>query len=221
MKQREYWQDRIIDWEKACYDGDSVGSLPWIERLANHFRGAVRYRRQLGFDFVARRPRRQLLELGCGSGAFALTLVKEDVVQRVVGVDISSAAVQLARQKAAAAGVSDRVTFLASDLDQLDFATLGDFDYVIGLGLTPYLTDREFERFCRALGDSAFLFDFHRKGVTFTNAAHAFFRLVKGHPFYRRYTQKELAHLLETYGVKNVRWGAKNGVEYVYRESGI
>jgi hypothetical protein len=129
--------------------------------------------------------------------------------------------VQLAQQKATEAGVAHRVTFLASDLDKLDFAGLGDFDYVIGLGLTPYLTDGEFERFCRALGDAAFLFDFHRKGFTFTNGAHAFFRLVKGHPFYRRYTQKELAQLLEKFGVKNVRWGAKNGVEYVYRESVI
>lgn len=219
MKQREYWQDRIIDWEKACYDGTSTASLPLIERLANLFRGAVRYRRQLGFNILARRPRQRVLELGCGSGAFAVTLLKENVAQSVVGVDISTAAVQVAQQKAKAEGVSERVSFLANDLEKLDFASLGKFDYVVGLGLTPYLTDKEFERLFQAVGESSFLFDYHSKGFNYINIAHAFFRLVKGHPFYRLFHKEEIEKILTDLGVKGLQWGSENGVDYVYRES--
>lgn len=221
MKQREYWQDRIIDWEKACYDGQAAASLPPIERLANLFRGAVRYRRQLGFNILARKPRERVLELGCGSGAFAITLLKEKVAKELVGVDISTAAIQVAQTQAKAQGLTDRVSFVANDLENLDFAKLGKFDFVVGLGLTPYLTDKEFSRIFQAVGNSSFLFDVHLKGINHINIAHAFFRMVKGHPFYRLFHKQEMDQLLSSLGVTGYQWGSEGGVDYVYRESSI
>jgi SAM-dependent methyltransferase len=219
MKQREYWQERIIDWEKACYDQASSESLPFIERLANLFRGTVRYRRQLGLTILAHKPRQRVLEVGCGSGAFALILLNENVAQHVVGVDISTAAIQVANEKASEHRMGDRVSFLASDLENLDFAALGQFDYVVGLGLTPYLTDREFARLFHAVGGASFLFDVHRKGFNFINVAHAFFRVVKGHPFYRLFHKREIDAMLAGFGVTGYQWGSERGVDYIYRES--
>jgi methylase of polypeptide subunit release factors len=217
MKQREYWQDRIIDWEKACYD-QKPESLPLIERVANLFRRAVRYRRQLGFRMLASQPRERVLELGCGSGAFALALLKENVARTMVAVDISTAAIDAARLRAGEAGVGDRVQFIASDLENLDFTALGRFDYVVGLGLTPYLTDKEFERVFKAVGDAPFLFDYHRKGFNYINVAHAVFRAIKGHPFYRLFSSAEIGDLLSRFGVKGFRVGAEGGVDFVYRQ---
>jgi methylase of polypeptide subunit release factors len=217
MKQREYWQDRIIDWEKACYD-QKAESLPLIERVANLFRRAVRYRRQLGYRMLASQPRERVLELGCGSGAFALALLTENAARTMVAVDISTAAIDAARLKAREAGVADRVQFIASDLENLDFAALGQFDYVIGLGLTPYLTDKEVERVFKTLGEAPFLFDFHRKGLNYINVAHAVFRAIKGHPFYRLFSSAEISELLTRSGVKGFRVGSEGGVDFVFRQ---
>jgi len=217
MKQREYWQDWIIDWEKACYDAAAAKNLPLIERLADNFRGAVRYRRQLGYEIVGQAPRKRVLEFGCGSGAFAIGMVKGNLAEQVVGVDISTAAIQAAEQASRAAGTAERITFLSSDLENLDFKALGNFDYVLGLGLTPYLTDKEFERLFKALGDSPFFFDYHSKGLNYVNMAHAFYRMVKGHPFYRLFTKRELEEMLAGFGLTGLEWGSRNGVDYVCR----
>lgn len=58
------------------------------------------------------------LELGCGEGADAVWLAGRG--WRVDAVDISPTAVERARAAAEAAGVADRVTFTAADLEQLE-----------------------------------------------------------------------------------------------------
>jgi len=47
------------------------------------------------------------LEIGVGSGAIALSLLREGLARRVVGLDISAAALEQARENAARAGVGD------------------------------------------------------------------------------------------------------------------
>ena len=76
-----------------------------------------------------------VLEMGTGSGYIAIQLSRISRVRRVVGVDIDPKAVEASRRNALDAGVSDAVTFSASDL----FQNLGDsrFDWV--LFNPPYL----------------------------------------------------------------------------------
>src|SRR5690606_16521838 len=66
-------------------------------------------------------PGRRALDLACGTGTLAVTLAEDG--WQVVGVDQSEAMLALARQKAAAAEVSDRVTFVQGDIRAL--ATAG------------------------------------------------------------------------------------------------
>lgn len=56
------------------------------------------------------------LDLGTGSGAIAISLAREGPFESVVGVDISSSALDLARYNAAAAGVEGRVDFRPGSL---------------------------------------------------------------------------------------------------------
>jgi release factor glutamine methyltransferase len=57
-----------------------------------------------------------VLDLGTGSGCLAIALAKGRTDLRGVAVDVSTEALALARENAAAHGVNDRIQFLAGDL---------------------------------------------------------------------------------------------------------
>ena len=58
----------------------------------------------------------QVLELGTGSGCIAVALAKNHTGMRVTAVDISPAALEIARRNADRNGVADRVRFIESEL---------------------------------------------------------------------------------------------------------
>ena len=78
------------------------------------------------------------LDVGTGSGAIALALAAEGIARSVVATDVSTDALEAARQNAAAAGV-DGVEFRAGHL--LGPVAGRTFDLV--LSNPPYLTDAE------------------------------------------------------------------------------
>lgn len=61
-----------------------------------------------------------LLDLGTGSGCIGLSLLKECPQARLVAVDISEKALEVARKNAAALEVADRVLFVHSDAANTD-----------------------------------------------------------------------------------------------------
>lgn len=80
----------------------------------------------------------RVLDLGVGSGAILLTVLAERPNAHGVGVDISEAALSVARANAQALGVADRVALMAGDWDHgLD----GMFDLV--LSNPPYIASHE------------------------------------------------------------------------------
>ncbi len=56
-----------------------------------------------------------LIDLGCGSGCIGLSLLKELPNARLIAVDISEKAIEVARRNAEALGLSDRVLFVHAD----------------------------------------------------------------------------------------------------------
>jgi release factor glutamine methyltransferase len=80
----------------------------------------------------------RVLDVGVGSGAIALAIADEHPGARVLGVDSSEAALSLAEQNRAAAGVNGRVRLLHGDL----LAGLpGPFDLVVSN--PPYVAPEE------------------------------------------------------------------------------
>ena len=82
------------------------------------------------------------LELGTGSGCIALALAAEDPFVHVTELDVSKAAVELARHNAARLGLVDRLHILHSDL----FAALPPeerFDLIVSN--PPYIPASEYE----------------------------------------------------------------------------
>ncbi len=97
---------------------------------------------ELIVDFVlARLPAERFLRLvdvGTGCGALAVTLAAERPAWHVEAVDISGAAIDVARRNAATHGVAEHVTFLQGDLLA---PTMGLFDAIVAN--PPYVARRD------------------------------------------------------------------------------
>jgi len=80
------------------------------------------------------RPDLEVLDIGCGWGGLALTLAR-DYGARVTGITLSTEQLAEARARAAAAGLSDRVTF-----ELLDYRGLHRrFDRIVSVGMFEHV----------------------------------------------------------------------------------
>jgi len=81
---------------------------------------------------VPARPGDRVLDLGCGAGAAALCLAHRVAGVAVTGLDIQEPLIDLARDSAAANGMTDTAKFVAGDLLALpDGIGPGAFDHVM------------------------------------------------------------------------------------------
>ncbi len=219
--QREYWDNRILQWEAVTYGVLEPRGVPLIERVADRFRGPVRHRRTLAYEIVKAVMPERVVELGCASGGLAISLVTEADINHVIGIDVSGRAIECARDRADSMGLAQNLTFIRSGVADLSFESLPPFDFVLGLGLIPYLTEMEFRHLFKSIKETPFWFDVHPKGCSYVNAAHVLYRMIKGHPFYNRYSREELLGKLADLGIQNVEWRQSQGVSYIQHRVGI
>jgi SAM-dependent methyltransferase len=97
----------------------------WEERYAASQVWSGRVNRVL-MDVAGELPPGRALDLGCGEGGDALWLARHG--WQVTAVDISSTAIERGRQAAAAAGLTDRIRWIAHDL--ADWTPDDEFDLV-------------------------------------------------------------------------------------------
>lgn len=81
---------------------------------------------------------RKFLDVGCGNGMYSLELASKGAA-KVVGIDISEVMIGVCRQSSEQKGLSDRCTFLQTDL--LDYKPESSFDVSFGIGLFDYISD--------------------------------------------------------------------------------
>jgi SAM-dependent methyltransferase len=131
------------DWYATAFDGMSA-EMAWTERTESEIKRALTMLRPQGGE--------RILDLACGTGRHSLELVRQGF--SVVGVEISSELVEIARRDAEQQGLE--ATFIEGDLRELDFED--EFDVVLNLndGAVGYFeTDEEnhrtFEVISRAL----------------------------------------------------------------------
>lgn len=86
------------------------------------------------------RPFDRVLDLGTGSGAILITLLAERPAASGTGVDVSAAALAVARDNADRLGVSARATLLQSDWFE---AISGPYDLIVAN--PPYISETEME----------------------------------------------------------------------------
>jgi cyclopropane-fatty-acyl-phospholipid synthase len=99
---------------------------------------------------LALAPGQRVLDIGCGWGGMAIFLARRAGV-RVHGITLSEEQLALARERAAAAGVADRITFEL--VDYRDLAKRGErYDRIVSVGMFEHVGQPQFETFFRACG---------------------------------------------------------------------
>jgi SAM-dependent methyltransferase len=131
------------DWYAEAFDAASA-EMAWTDRTGPEVDRVARILQPRGGE--------RILDLACGSGRHSLELRRRGF--DVVGADISTDLIEIARRDAAAAGLD--VEFVRADLRELDFEA--EFDLVLNLndGAIGYLESdeenrRSFEIISRAL----------------------------------------------------------------------
>jgi ubiquinone/menaquinone biosynthesis C-methylase UbiE len=81
---------------------------------------------------------RTFLDVGCGNGMYSVELGKKGA-SRVVGIDISPVMISRCEESARKEGLTERVSFLQTDL--LEYQPDSNFDVSYGIGLFDYISD--------------------------------------------------------------------------------
>jgi 2-polyprenyl-3-methyl-5-hydroxy-6-metoxy-1,4-benzoquinol methylase len=143
---RDYF-DRAARRFDAIYERDKPFSQRILDRL---FRQVVVERFRLICNLAPGAHGFSVLDVGCGSGRYAIALAAAG--GRVTGVDVSPAMIELARHEASRAGCADRCCFRVSSFQ--DFESPESFDVVVATGYFDYLEEpaaelRKMMRHCR------------------------------------------------------------------------
>lgn len=85
-------------------------------------------------------PAARVLDIGTGSGAIAVVIAKQHKTAHVTAVDVSPAALAVARANAEKHAVADRVAFVEGDL----FGTVAGQTFDLVVSNPPYIAEAEF-----------------------------------------------------------------------------
>jgi cyclopropane-fatty-acyl-phospholipid synthase len=93
-------------------------------------------------------PGMRVLDIGCGWGGLGLTLAR-DYGANVLGVTLSVEQHRVANERAAAAGLTDRVAFRLADYRTVT----GEFDRIVSVGMFEHVGVPHYRRYFRTVHD--------------------------------------------------------------------
>jgi SAM-dependent methyltransferase len=128
---RTYWDRHIHDLEITRHPVGSRGFFDDLDQY--HFEKLHHLLRLVEFDGA---PGRRVLEVGCGAGVDLLRFAKGGAA--VTGIDLSAAAIELARANFAQQGLT--ADLRVADGEQLPFED-ASFDVVFAHGVVQYTAD--------------------------------------------------------------------------------
>jgi 2-polyprenyl-3-methyl-5-hydroxy-6-metoxy-1,4-benzoquinol methylase len=130
----KYFDRHAVDFD-TIYAEDKAA----VRKLRDRARGIVVRRLEFVNQVAEQRKPSNVLDVGCGSGRFAISLAARGA--KVVGLDFAGDMLALARQLAAEAGVGDRCTFEQADF--LEWKSDETFDLALAIGVVDYVSEPE------------------------------------------------------------------------------
>ena len=138
--------DRLYD---LFLDADRQYSCAYFTDPANSLEQAQEDKKAHIAAKLALKPGMRVLDIGCGWGGMALYLHRKTGAE-VLGVTLSEEQIKVARDRAAAAGVADKVKF-----DLIDYRSVtGQFDRIVSVGMFEHVGPAHYKTFfakCREL----------------------------------------------------------------------
>jgi cyclopropane-fatty-acyl-phospholipid synthase len=160
-------------------DKSMTYSCAIFSRGAKTLEGAQRAKLELVCKKLDLQPGERVLDVGCGWGSFVIHAAKRHGAE-AVGITLSEPQAELARQKVAEAGLSDKVEIRVQDYRELAGE---DFDAVASIGMVEHVGEAQIDRYGEQLASML------RPGGRLLN--HGISRLrhgsVEGGPFSERY----------------------------------
>jgi SAM-dependent methyltransferase len=188
---RRYWEDHIHD---AVISKEEIGSEEFFRDLEQYRFEKLSYLPRV-VDFVQYQGR-SVLEVGCGLGIDLVRFAQFGAL--VTGVDLSSAAIELARRNFAHHGLQADLRIM--DGENLQFSD-GSFDVVYAHGVLQYTgdTERMVHEICRVLkyGGEAILMVYNR--YSWLNLLSRLMSVPLEHedaPFLKKYSISEFRRIL-------------------------
>ena len=171
---KQFWEAKLLAWEHGRYgQPDRPGMLEWIaNRSSMSLRFRVAITPELLRPFLAEK---RVVELGCGSGLMAATLIEYGAAS-YRGIDIAEMAISRARERYSE---HPRIAFEVGSVS--DMPPLAA-DLVISLGLFDWLTDEEIVIVFRKSGTADFLHAIAERRPGFQQSLHrAYVQLAYGY----------------------------------------
>jgi SAM-dependent methyltransferase len=131
---REYFTRAAVS-----FDSLYAEKANFLARFINRrFRRDIYERFLLSVNHVRQFNLNSVLDVGCGSGRYAVALAQLGV-KRIVGLDISEGMIALAKSLAAGDHSSSTLEFVCSDF--MEFKSIRSFQLVLAMGLFDYVRD--------------------------------------------------------------------------------
>jgi len=155
-----FWERKILKWEQWRYS-------KWL--VFYPFSWTIRRRLITSSNIILAKPTSDwtILELGCGSGYLARRIGKK--CKAYLGIDIAPNAVELAKNK----NKISHVTFETGDVSTIEF---GEYDLVVFLGLTDWLTLDELKNLLKKLKTKNICFSFTESKAVSRYSPYRFYR---------------------------------------------
>ena len=129
-------------------DADHQYSCAYFSNGTTSLEGAQAAKKRHIAAKLLLKPGQRVLDIGCGWGGLALDLARDHGVE-VTGITLSDKQLEAARERAAQAGLADRVHFELKDYRSVD----GRFDRIVSVGMFEHVGPRNYREFFAKLGD--------------------------------------------------------------------
>jgi 2-polyprenyl-3-methyl-5-hydroxy-6-metoxy-1,4-benzoquinol methylase len=187
LKREKFWDKKIIEWEGDRYFTKNL----FLKKNSVKYR--LYYAKQILRKFV---KNKKILELGCGSGLLAQSIIKYGA-KNYTGYDLSLKAIQNANL----INKNKNVRFFHGSI--LSVKNYKNYDLIISLGLIDWLNENELTHIALISKGKMWLHSFSEKKITLFQIIHRIYTFLsygyKNNMYVLRYdTRQKIKEILQT-----------------------